>query len=286
MNASELIYVPYRGVPRRTSMLVVACFLFVATVARPGVVRAQTDGTAQGSLAIFPEAPVAQLKSSDAVTVRNTPIHILKDQGAIWTSPLRVRKGDLIWLAPLALATGVGLATDHYVMTEVVSHDANFNQANVDASNVVIGGFIAAPVVLYGLGRFKNDEHAQEAGILSGEALLDGVVVEQGLKLIFWRERPYVDNANGEFFTGHSGVDSSFISSHSLLAWSAAAVLAEEYPSRWKQAGIYTLATGVSLTRVMGQQHFPTDVLVGSAAGWLVGHYVYKARHRHESFRH
>ncbi len=52
------------------------------------------------------------------------------------------------------------------------------------------------------------------------------------------------------------------------------------YPSLWMKAGVYTLASGVSLTRVMGQEHFPTDVLVGSAAGWLIGHYVFRARRR------
>jgi len=33
---------------------------------------------------------------------------------------------------------------------------------------------------------------------------------------------------------------------------------------------------------VLGQQHFPGDVLAGAAAGWLVGHYVFRAHHRGE----
>jgi membrane-associated phospholipid phosphatase len=41
------------------------------------------------------------------------------------------------------------------------------------------------------------------------------------------------------------------------------------------------VSTGVSLTRVLGQEHFPTDVLVGSAAGWLIGHYVYRKHRLH-----
>jgi membrane-associated phospholipid phosphatase len=59
--------------------------------------------------------------------------------------------------------------------------------------------------------------------------------------------------------------------------------MAEEYPKWWMQAGVYTLATGVSVTRVLGQQHFPSDVLVGSAFGWMVGHYVYKKHHHWRS---
>jgi hypothetical protein len=241
-----------------------------------GSVSAQTAASSPHEM--LPDAP--QPEAAQEVTLKGTPLAILHDQKAIWTSPAHIRTGDLKWLAPLAVATGVAIATDHHVMGSVVSHDASFNNANVNASNVLVGGLIAAPVAIFGIGQWKEDSHARETGILAGEAILDGVVVEQGMKLIFWRERPSMDNARGLFFQGRAGTDSGFPSSHSVLAWSSAAVIAEEYPSRWTQLGVYSLATGVSLTRVLGQQHFPTDALVGSAAGWLVGHYVYKSHHR------
>ncbi len=237
--------------------------------------------------AALPDAPQAQTQTETqaqtepSVTLRETPRNLLRDQAGIWTSPARIGVRDLEWLAPLALGTGAALATDHRAMSQVVSHDASFNNANIDASNAMIGGFIAAPVVLYGFGHFQQSAHAREAGILSGEAMLDSVVVEQGMKLIFWRERPALDSARGRFFQSGVGTDSSFPSSHSVVAWSAAAALAGEYPSRWTQLFVYSAATGISLTRVLGQEHFPSDVLVGSAAGWLVGHYVFRKHHRH-----
>ncbi len=224
----------------------------------------------------------ASVQDRKAVNIRNTPRHFLSDQKAIWTSPAQIRVHDLEWMLPLAAATGAGIATDHHAMASVVSRNPSFNQANVNASNVLIGGFIAAPVAIYGFGHFEQDEHARETGILGGEALLDGVVVEEITKVIFRRERPMYDNAHGLFFNKNAHLDSSFPSSHSVLAWSAASVLAEEYPSRWTRVGVYSLATGVCLTRVMGQEHFPSDVLVGSALGWLVGHYVYRVHHRHQ----
>jgi len=167
----------------------------------------------------------------------------------------------------------------------VVSHDPSFNQDNVNASNALIGGMIAAPVAFYGWGHFENDTHARETGILGSEALVDGLVVDQGMKLVFWRERPALHNARGHFFEGDAGVEGSFPSTHTVLAWSSAAVIAGEYPSFWTQAGVYSAATAVSVTRVLGQQHFPSDALVGSAVGWLIGHYVYKHFHRYNSLR-
>jgi PAP2 superfamily len=258
--------------PRRKTLCRASSVVFAVLLALTWSGRAQAQQTDGG----LPDAPQAQPE----VTLRDAPRNILHDQAAIWTSPVRLRGHDLEWLAPLALATGAAIATDHRAMSQVVSHDASFNNANVNTSNVMIGGFIAAPVALYGFGHFAQSEHAREAGILSGEALLDGLVVEQGMKLIFWRERPGVDSARGRFFQTDAGVDSSFPSSHSMLAWATASAIASEYPNHWTQLFVYSAATGVSLTRVLGQEHFPSDVLVGSAAGWLIGRYVVR-RHRH-----
>ena len=227
----------------------------------------------------MPAAQASNAKDSDEVKVSGTPRNILRDQAAIWTSPVRLRVGDLEWFVPLAAATGAAIATDQSAMTHAVSKNLSFNQKNIDASNVMIGGFIAAPVALYGYGHFRESAHAREAGILSAEAMIDGVVVEQGMKLIFWRERPDVDSSRGKFFQTGAGIDSAFPSSHSVVAWAAAAELAGEYHSRWVRLFLYSAATGISLTRVLGQQHFPSDVLVGSAAGWFVGHYVYHKHH-------
>lgn len=232
-----------------------------------------------------PQAPVAATPSSAAPaatepTLRGAPMDILRDQAAIWTSPAKLRTHDLKWAVPLGLAITVAVTADHQALASEVPINASFNHDNVLASDVLTGALVAVPVALIGKGELFQNPAAKEAGILGGEALVDGVVVEQGMKLIFWRERPGVDNAKGKFFQRSAGVDSSFPSSHSVLAWSSAAVLAEEYPAWWQQAGIYALATGVSITRVLGREHFPSDVLVGSAAGWMVGHYVFHKRHK------
>jgi hypothetical protein len=267
-------------------------FVFVLVLCTSAAAQSTTGPNRQPasdvSAIALPDAPLPQTvdpvpsdKGNDP-TLRNTPIHILNDQAAIWTSPARVRERDFVILLPLGLATAAAITTDQRAMTSVVSHDALFIHRNVQVSDFLTGGLIGAPVTLMGIGHFHANPHAMESGILSGEALIDGVVVEQGMKLMFWRERPSQDQAKGKFFQQSAGIDSSFPSSHSLLAWSSASVLAHEYPSRWVQLSVYSMAAGVSLTRILGQQHFPSDVLVGSAAGWLIGRYVY---HRHHKIR-
>ncbi len=239
---------------------------------------AQTQSTSSASL---PDAPTPQPPVSDDLTVRNAPRNFLHDQEAIWTSPAHIHARDALWLLPLAAATGVAFATDTHTMTQVVSQNSSFNQANVNASDVLVGSLIAVPVAVYGFGLKTQDEHAREAGYLTGESMVDAATVGEVLKFVTLRERPNVDGGRGHFFQTSAGIDSSIPSEHSIVAWSAASALAAEYPTFWKQFALYSAATGVSLTRVMGQQHFPSDVVIGSSAGWLIGHYVVR-RHHHK----
>lgn len=232
--------------------------------------------------ASLPDAPAPQSPAPDDLTVRNVPRNFLRDQEMIWTSPAHLRARDAEWLLPLAAATGVAFATDTHTMTQVASQNPSFNNASVNTSDVLVGSLIAVPAGIYGFGLKTHDEHARQAGYLSGESMVDALAVGEALKLVSWRERPNVDGARGHFFQSNVGADSSFPSEHSIIAWSAASSLAAEYPTLWKQIALYSAATGVSLTRVMGQQHFPSDVVVGSSLGWLIGHEVVRRHQHHE----
>jgi len=228
----------------------------------------------------MPAYQSAALDTSAHDTIAQLPIHVLHDEEAILTSPLKLRTHDLKWLLPLAGATSIAFATDHYTMNTVITKDGPWNQANINTSNALIGGLAGVPLGMYLYGRFGGHEYERETGMQVAEAGTDAVITEQIIKLVTWRERPYQDNSRGLFYQGSAGFNSSFPSSHSVVAWSAASVLAARYPSKWMKIGVYTAATGVSLTRVLGQQHFPSDVLLGSASGWLIGHYVART-HRH-----
>ena len=72
---------------------------------------------------------------------------------------------------------------------------------------------------------------------------------------------PIKDKAWEDFSQGGT----SFPSDHSAVAWSIASVIAHEYPGPLTQIAAYGLATAVSATRVLGEQHFPSDVVVGGA---------------------
>jgi membrane-associated phospholipid phosphatase len=236
---------------------------------------------AQSPDSTLPDAPKAQPEAQNSVTLQNMPRNLLHDQAALWTSPARLRESNALGPVALVLATTVAITTDHEVMSSSRLQNPSLNSEAVTASNGLVGGFIAAPVILYGLGHIHHDDHATETGILGGEAILDSLAVNEVAKIISLRERPTVDSAKGKFFQTGVGFNSSFPSNHSIIAWSSAAVLASEYEGPMTKIAAYGLATGVSLARVLGRDHFPSDVLVGSALGWMIGRYVV---HKHRRF--
>jgi len=282
----------------RCSLLMLAVGLFqhsaVAQATDPQSPPPDSQPAAQTANQPLPMAPQPQLPFGGAkhqldreehseVTLAKIPRNILWDGGHIAISPLYLRPGDLKWLLPVAGATVAAFATDTHTMNEVVSRNPSFNDANGTVSDGLRDGFIAVPIILAGAGMAGHNYHTKETGLLGSEAVFDAFVVDEFVKICSFRERPFVDKGRGNFYIGSSGgVDSSFVSGHSMISWASATVIADESHSKWVKAGAYTAATGVSLTRVLSQQHFPTDVLLGAAGGWLIGHYVFRAHHHRE----
>lgn len=249
--------------------------LLVAAIAFSGLLRQANAQVADQNL---PDAPAPQVQASGPVTIFGTPRRILQDQVAIWTSPAHLDRTNPVGPVALILATALTMTADHQIMSSSRLQNPSLNSEASTASTGLLGGFIAAPASIFVLGEIRHDDHATETGILGGEAVVDSLAVSEVMKAITMRERPTVDNAKGKFFQSSVGLDSSFPSNHAIVAWSSAAVLASEYSGPMTKILAYGLATGVSTTRILARQHFPSDVLVGSAIGWMIGRYV---AHKH-----
>jgi membrane-associated phospholipid phosphatase len=112
----------------------------------------------------------------------------------------------------------------------------------------------------------------RRANLLFWSAALGGLGAEI-MKLTFRRERPAVHEGLYGFRTfaertwSTSGL--ALPSSHAMVAFAGAAMLARLYP-RLRWVG-YSLAAGCAITRVLARAHFVSDVVLGAGAGWLVG---------------
>lgn len=194
-----------------------------------------------------------------------------KDQRDLWTSPARIRTRDAKWLVILGGAAAGMFATDHAVMQRNTLSPASM-RTSVDFSDLGLGALVGAGGGLYLWGKMTGDDHKQETGLLSGESAVDAFAASTILGGVFGRERPNVDGAQGKFFRGGS----SFPSDHSAIAWSVASMIAHQYPGPLTKVFAYGLAGAVSVSRVTGNQHFPSDVFLGGAMGYFVAREIYQ----------
>jgi hypothetical protein len=198
--------------------------------------------------------------------------HIVGDQKQFWTSPARFRTKDLKWILPAAGITAAFIASDSWWSRQV---NPAHQQTSLTVSDYGTYSLIGLGGASFLLGSMTHDDHLQETGLLSAEAAINATGVTYLFKEITQRQRPLQGNGNGDFFTGGS----SFFSEHSAIAWSIASVWAHEYPGWLSQVAAYGLASTITVTRVTAKQHFPSDVIVGSALGWYFGRQVYRAHH-------
>jgi hypothetical protein len=239
------------------------------------------SGMTTDALSQQPKAAKAESFSgdqSDAVDPENKiglPLirHFAEDQKSFWVD------GTTHWdrkkvkqFAPFAGFTAALIASDSWMSKQVPANHVNrshtfSNYATLSLVGAGAGGFL--------LGEISRNDHLREAGLLSGEAAINSTAIAYAFKGITGRERPDQDDGKGLFFQGGG----SFTSEHAAVAWSIASIAAHEYTGPLTKLLAYGLATGVTITRVTGKDHFPSDAVVGSAIGWYMGRQVYRAHH-------
>lgn len=204
-----------------------------------------------------------------------------EDEKGIFLSPLHVQPKDAYWLAPLGAATGLALAYDADAAAKLGHDQSRINTAG-NISNMgefwATGGESAG---IYFLGLYRKNPKLAETGRLAAESILASGTVTLGLKLVTNRERPRDGNGQGDFWTNPpSGYtwDSSFPSGHATASMALARVVAGEYPHWYVMVPAYGFAETVSICRVLALAHFPSDVLVGQAVGFLSASYVLNHR--------
>ncbi len=210
---------------------------------------------------------------------------VFRDQAGIWTAPTRLRGRKLLWLVPFGVATTLALEYDARAMSALGPGPTRIRVSN---DYTYLGsGYVLVPAagLTYLLGKIDHKERYRETGMLSLEALADAGLVAEGIKLATNRQRPYAGDGTGKFWPDDTDIyttSGSFPSGHSTASFAVARVIVEETPGHpWLHVAIYGLATGVAIARVTGDNHFPSDALVGSVIGYEIGGYVY---HRRSAF--
>ncbi len=256
--------------PWRPPILWLRLVLVIGVVLGPKQVLAQsgTEPPPASADAASPSTSPAYIRP-----ISTLPKDLFLDEKKIITSPAHLRKKDLAWLVPMAGATSFLFATDERNMRDRIHGGPLTQDRSSRFANAGTGVMLSIPAYLAWYGWRHSDEYATTTATVSTRALAASVVATEVVKLIARRQRPLDGDGSGSFLKG-SGVNSSFPSVHSAMVWAVAPVVAERYPGWLTKVAVYGLASSVSLSRVVGQKHFPSDVLIGSSLGWLIGHYL------------
>lgn len=263
---------------RYVNAILVKCWLMAVVVGWSSIARAQDRPANNDAPSALPRPEV---HSSDfslpPVNLQSLPRNLLLDQENFWSAPFHMTETDLHWAVPLAFAGAALVASDTAIEKHVptnpstVSHAATLSNAGLAAMAGVGGG-------MFLMGHFAHKDQERETGLLSVEAGVDALLDAEIFKYALGREQPFTGDRRGRFFQGGA----SFPSEHAAISWAIASVIAHEYPGPLTELLAYGGAAGVSAARVVGQKHFVSDVLVGSALGWYLGRQVFHS-HSHYS---
>jgi membrane-associated phospholipid phosphatase len=201
------------------------------------------------------------------------PKYLLEDQIAFWTIPSRLRVSSMGFLFPATIGTAVLIGSD----TAIEKHLPTSSNSVKLAANGSTAGALALVGVgggLFLVGQAAHNEHERETGFLVGEAAIDAYATSTAFQYLTQRERPFTANNKGTFFDGGN----SFPSNTAAVAWASASVLAHEYPGFLTKLLAYGAASGVSIGRVIGEKHWTSDAVIGSALGWYMGRQIHRAR--------
>ena len=117
----------------------------------------------------------------------------------------------------------------------------------------------------------------QKPGVTrTGERLattLAGVtVVGWALKKSIGRHRP--SEASDQYTFDPFKQYNAFPSGHTIAAFGVSTTLADAIDNRWADIGLYTLAGGTAVSRVVGNHHWLSDVVAGAVLGTTVAKVV------------
>jgi membrane-associated phospholipid phosphatase len=176
----------------------------------------------------------------------------------------------------LSAVLGAGLllySVDQGIQNWVQDHRSSSSEDIFKAidhlgDGVVLFGLITA---LYVSGEVSDNNSLRKTALLSLESFLTSGIVVIGLKSAVGRARPWTDESSHSFhpFSTRSRF-ASFPSGHACSAFAVATVIADQSKNVYIDILAYSLATLAAISRVHIDEHWASDILVGSAIGYFV----------------
>jgi len=190
------------------------------------------------------------------------------------TAPTTWQTRDWLTVGGIIL-TGAGLYLADEPINELVLHNRNeFTRMLASAGNTLGDGkYILAGWALTGTGGYlRQDTKTLDTALIGIKSFLLAGGVSFVVKCAVQRSRP--DPADSKTFWQDgtfSWKHDSFPSGHSVVAWSTATTLAEQYQElSWVPWLAYSTAALTSYARLHDNKHWASDVFAGA----VIGHFT------------
>lgn len=184
-------------------------------------------------------------------------------------------------IASALLLTGAFAVDEPFRDYALSGHNKFMNQythhANYLGSKKVI---LPLNALVYAGGLVSGNKILQKTSFNAFKSILAASSITISLKYLTGRSRPYVNEGAYAFdpFPQNKHAFRSLPSGHSTLAFAFFTPFAERY-SRW----LYAIPFSVGLSRIYKDDHWTSDVVMGSAIGFLAG-YFFEHKNRHIEF--
>jgi membrane-associated phospholipid phosphatase len=195
------------------------------------------------------------------------------------TQPARYKTTD--WLATAGVA---GSAVLLYSKDQQVFDffDRQFSESAAKDftrfSDLGGNGLLTLPLLggMYWVGSSHSDCRLKEASLAGLQAFVLSAGAAWLVKSLAGRPRPNTAYESDDWLGPFSGHD-AFPSGHTTRAFAVATVLAGYYKDKvWVGITAYSLAAFTAAGRLLSGEHWPSDVFVGMALGYVVGRGVLK----------
>ena len=203
---------------------------------------------------------------------------ILTDARDIVISPYRWNKYQWIAASGVVVLAGVFYTQDANIQKVVQKNQSPFwDNASKYGLERLGSGLYSLPAlgVMYGIGALVKDDKARYTALKGVEAYILGFLADNLMKQLTNRSRPYQTTpVNPNIWDGPFTlkINSSFPSGHSTNIFAVATVVATSYSKTiWVPILCYSLAGLTAASRVYQNDHWFSDIFIGSALGFAIG---------------
>ncbi len=190
--------------------------------------------------------------------------------------PFLWQRNDWLYFGGTFAATGALFLADETVRDLAQRNQSDFADAVFSIDDYITGArSLIVPGAVYAVGFFARSRSVRSLGLKSAEALVYSAAITQILKIAFGRYRPYNEEGNAKFepFSFEEN-KYSLPSGHATAAFALASVFSGAFDNFAWVVFCYGTAGVISAARVYHDEHWLSDVFLGSVIGYSVGKFV------------